>query len=323
MSIMDKTLKSLSAMAFVGAGLALASPAMAEMGTSPSEPGSMYFTAFGGYVNSDGTATPGHGRNVNTPNFLVEAEDGGFGGVTLGYVFGTPVPFGLTNFRGEATFAVSGFSDDEISNPTGSILDLNGVSGVINFPVQSEQSRDVYDGSLALKGDMELGPDLGMSVGLEVFVRKSEDETTAVNSAGNFRTHDVDALFYGAMVVVQPEFAITPSLSLVGDLGVGLYGVDADVDSRSFVAATALTFADEDSTVGFRGRANGGLKFNATDSISLTVFGGVDFWSDVPVANQRRTQIIAPGVPPRTKFTDLVELKAGLSLTFVFGGAPN
>ena len=135
---------------------------------------------------------------------------------------------------------------------------------------------------------------------------------------GAFRNHDVDGFFGGVMAVVQPEYAFTPHVSFVADLGAGLYGVDAEARSITSLHPP-LSFNDSDGTLGFRARAKGGFRFNATDAISLTLFGGIDWWSDVPVADQRRF-FGPPGPPPSVKFVDLVELKAGATLTVVLGG---
>lgn len=58
---MSKRLKRLSAAALLTAGVTSATPALAEMGLFPTGSDAMFITIFGGYINSDGTATPGHG----------------------------------------------------------------------------------------------------------------------------------------------------------------------------------------------------------------------------------------------------------------------
>lgn len=317
---MIRKLKSVTFAGMLAAGTLGAAPAMAEMGLSPTGPDRMYVTLFGGYVNSDGTATPGYSTNVAPfPTFLFEAEHGGFGGVTAGYVLGYPMPFGLENFRIEASFAASLFDDDEGSSPNGSLIDLD-ATGMTFGAVESRQSRKVYDWSVVLKGDRQLTPDLGTAFGIELFFRHNEDRTTTANPIFGFRNHDVDGFFGGVMAVVQPEYAFTPALSFVANLGAGLYGVDAEARSITNIGPP-LTFNDSEGTVGFRARAKGGLRLKATDAISLTLFGGVDYWSDVPVADQTRGSfIIGPDPLPELKFTDLVELKAGLTLTVLLGG---
>ena len=273
-----RKLKSLTAAGLLTASILSATPAAAEMGLSPTGPDRMYITLFGGYVNSDGTATPGFGANaIPFPASLFEAEDGGFAGVTVGYVFGYPMPFGLENFRAEASFAASVFEDDDGTTSLGSLLDLDGNSASIISTIESRQSRKVYDWSVHFKGDRQVSPDLGVALGLEVFFRQSEDRTNSsipINpNAGQFRNHDVDGFFAGVMAVVQPEYAFTPALSFVADLGAGLYGVDAE--ARSFTNVGVPTNVnDSEGKLGVRARAKGGLRFNATDTISLTLFGG-------------------------------------------------
>ena len=296
-------------------------PAKAEMGPSPIDGIGSYFTLFGGYVNSDGTATPGHGVNpVPQPTLLFEVENGGFAGISGGYVFADLGPFGLSNFRIETGFTGYFFEDDKGSLASGSLINLGGNAGSINQSVASQQTREVYDWSMSIKGDKRFDAGLNSAFGLEFFLRQSEDETTAAHTSGlfpgRFRKHDVDGLFIGGMASVQPEFEITPELSFVAELGAGIYNVSADAQSTVNFSAPRV-FNDSEDAVGFRAKAKGGLQFQLNDSLSLSVFGGVDYWSDIPVANQ----VQARGVPndplPTLKFNSLVELQAGISLTFL------
>lgn len=320
---MHHRLKQSAAAALLVTGMTGATVARAEMGLSPTGPDRMYFTFFGGYVNSDGTATPGHGVTPG-PSFaadLFEAENGGYGGVTAGFVFDGVSPFGLLNFRIETGFAVSDF-DEKSSTPSGYLLTLNSLGTFGPNPISTVQSRKVHDWFVRFKGDKETAQDQGVAFGLELFFRQSDDDTTSIftggGNVGQLRSHDVDAFFAGVMAMVQPEYSITPTISAIADLSVGLYAVDAEARSRAVFIGTTR-FNDSDGTVGFRTRAKGGLRFEATDMVSLTLFGGVDYWSDVPVADQKGI-FGNPARLPNLKFKDLVELKAGLSLTVLLGG---
>jgi hypothetical protein len=316
-------------MAVLAAAIASATPALADMGTSPVGPGGMYLNLFGGYLTSDGPETVGHittPATVNGPNphVTVGAEEGGFVGGTAGYVLGGTPLFGLQNMRVEAAISALILDKDvERSAPnSASIHDLNRNSTATNQTAVSRQSGEVYDYSVTLKGDAAFAGTLAAALGVELFLRRSSDKTSVISlNAPFFRTHEVDALFYGAMAVLQPEFTITPAFSVVADLGAGIYGVNADADSATNLGAPA-TFNDSGSTVGFRGRAMGGLRWHMMDGVSVTAFGGVDYWSDAPFANQ--TSIAAASGPlPTVAFDDLVELKAGLMLTWALGPQPN
>jgi hypothetical protein len=320
--------KLMGAVALVGTGLALASPVMADTGTSPAEPGGMYLTLFGGYVNSDGPETTGHftipfpppGPN---PHVSVGAEEGGFVGGSAGYVLGGAPLFGLQNMRVEASISALILEDDKITAApaSASILDLDVDFPIGNQTAVSRHSRDVYDYAIALKGDVLFDGGLASAFGVEVFLRRSADNTsvTSLNST-LLRSHEVNALFYGVMAVLQPEFAVTPMMSVVADLGAGMYGVNADADSATNLNAP-LTFNDTGGAFGFRGRALGGLRFHVFEALAVTAFGGVDYWSDVPFADQ--SSVALSGQLPTVAFGELVELKAGLMLTWALGGAPN
>ena len=104
---MRDRLVKLAATAVLAAGIAGATPALADMGTSPVGPGGMYLNLFGGYVNSDGPETVGHLTTPGAvaapnPHVTVGAEEGGFAGGAAGYVLGGTPLFGLQNMRIEA-----------------------------------------------------------------------------------------------------------------------------------------------------------------------------------------------------------------------------
>jgi hypothetical protein len=299
------------------------------MGTSPVGPGGMYLNLFGGYVNSDGPETVGHLANPPAlglnPHATVGAEEGGFIGGTAGYVLGGTPLFGLQNMRIEAAVSTLILDDDEerAGFLSGAISDLDASSVFSPATAVSRHSREVYDYSVTLKGDTAFDGGFAAALGIELFLRRSTDETSVTDLTSiTFRTHDVDALFYGAMAVLQPEFNITPAFSVVADLGAGVYGVSAEADSANNIGPP-VTFNDSDSMVGFRGRAMGGLRWQMMDGVSVTAFGGVDYWSDAPFADQSANIVPAGGSLPTVAFDDLVELKAGLMLTWALGGAPN
>jgi hypothetical protein len=319
--------KLLGAVALGAAGLAVAAPAMAEMGISPVGPGGMYLSLFGGYVSADGPETVGHLTVTGLtsglhPHVTVGAGDGGFVGGSAGYVLGGPALFGLENMRVEAGMAALLFEDDEIAAPplSWAIQDLDFDTGVVFQSVVSTQTREVYDYSIALKGDAVFDGALASALGIEVFLRQSADETSVTSTSSiYFRTHEVDALFYGAMAVLQPEYAVTEMVSLVADFGAGVYGVNAEAASATNIGAP-LTFNDSGGAFGFRGRATGGIRLRALDGLVVTAFGGIDYWSDVPFADQ---SAVTFGQLPTVAFDDLVELKAGLMLTWALGPPAN
>ena len=75
--------------------------------------------------------------------------------------------------------------------------------------------------------------------------------------------------------------------------------------------SSALT--DRDSGVGFRGQASLGLNFALSESVVASLFGALDYWSDMPFA---KTQVPnQPGVPASLGDDDAIDLRAGVKLT--------
>ena len=150
--------------------IALPDAARAEMGKAPSGSNGIYASIFGGYIHSDGPDTLGH-TVVPGTNVFFAVDDGGFVGGSLGYVIGSETPsgfLGLSNVRVEASFSGLFFADDNGSAPLGNLARLDGVNAAA-VPVDTEQEREVYDGSLAVKGDVHLSGAVSVTTGLEIF----------------------------------------------------------------------------------------------------------------------------------------------------------
>ncbi|MCZ6772811.1 MAG: hypothetical protein O7G83_12670 [Proteobacteria bacterium] len=253
--------------------------------------------------------------------FDVEVMNGAFGGVTLG-LFLNPgsMPFRLHNPRFEASFGLSGFDDDTVTTATGGVRDVDGVPGVFAaLPATSRQKRETFDGSIALKGEVRHGADGDLTVALESFIRNSDDETLSkCCPAGGIRSADINSWFYGLMLAVQPEVSLGARLSLVADLGAGVYLVDGDGKFSSTPVVVTTTISDNKQKLGFRGRAMIGLKLAHEAGVTTTLFGGIDYWNNVPFANM--PSIATGNFLSHVGFDQLIELKAGARVTIPFAG---
>ena len=147
----------IAAMAFFSSGLGL-SEAHAEMGKAPAGATDVYLSVFGGYVYQDGPAVNAYTSAPELDPLAFAVQDGGFAGAGLGFILDDSIaPFGLENARIEASFSTHIFdSDGETRNGARlESVDDTSVVGNSDIPARASQKREVYDGVIALKGEID------------------------------------------------------------------------------------------------------------------------------------------------------------------------
>ncbi len=249
------------------------------------------------------------------PSVFLKADDGGRLGGFAGLVF-APQMFGLQNVRVEGAVSYTNFKDDEKQGPANSGAVIPNGGGFLTFgnPVRATLDRDVLDASLAFKGDFYAEQNISITAVLEAFFRHS-DSNLFFGSAPpplGIRSELLEDSF-GGMVGLQPEFPITPEVSIVAGLAGGVYYYRAESDSRLDLALGAGSFANQTSKSGwgFRGRAKGGLKIKWVENASVNLFGGVEYLSKVASLNPSR----AVGQTSGIKMIDNLEVTGGVSVT--------
>lgn len=300
------------------------SQAQAERGEAPEGATGFYLSLFGGYVYQDAPRTLGFrtGMGLITNTFV--PQDGGFVGGDLGYILGTnDAPFGLKNTRIEFTFNTNVLSDDGDSRFTGgaiSSVDGTAIGGSAGFVTAHKHSQKVFDGSIALKGEMATGEVVDLTTGLEFFVRSREDKlTSSVFSGGLVNNLALDAWYFGTMAAIQPEFKLGNGLTFATEFAAGVYVVDSDGAFTDNFGTGNGSISDSRTSAGFRGRLGGALKASLANNITASVFGVVNYWSDVAhVVMADRNG--AFGVPTRIGSQGATEAKVGARLTIAFGG---
>ncbi len=308
----------LSALVILGTTLGV-SQTQAEMGRAPAGATDFYLSVFGGYVYQDAPDVNAYTTAMGTVRHALAVQDGGFVGVDLGFILGQDVvPFGLDNARIETSFSTNIFDDDKDSQPAAVITSVDGLINAVSVPASATQEREVFDGSIALKGEIGRSEVVDLTAALEFFVRHSEDKSAhSVGGAFASRNAKVDGWYYGAMVALQPEFQLGNGLSFATDFAAGLYVLDG---SGRFSDNFGITQAVSDSRtdVGFRGRLGGALKAAVASGITASLFGVVDYWSDTGFADMPIGA--APVRPARVGLDGLTEAKAGARLTIALGG---
>ena len=314
----------------VSTAVIFASPAFAEMGQAPVSKG-IYVSVEGGYLRQDAESVLGHGISadgVDVADTSVEAENGYFAGISIGAALAPRSLLGTFD-RIEASFSFGKITEDESDTRLApGFTSLTSVDGLTTFTFRdfgdSEYERKTYDGALALKRDIGTG----VTLSLEPFVRVTDEDIKSTVSTSNpvdtaWRQSDISSRYYGALLALEPEVAITPSTSLVARVGAGVYGYDFDADFESggdpFFAAKG---SDDKNGVGFRGTLGVGVKVKAWEGASVTAFGSADYWSDTQVAVLPTNDPNILGDAARIDTDDLWDLRAGVRLTVGLDRSP-
>lgn len=322
------------------AGLSVASQtALADMGTGPVGAPGVILSFEGGFLHQDGPGITGFGTSdvvVTGPgdpvhDVKVSPEDGYFLGGFIGYDAKRPFLFGFHRVElgllyGETEDSVRGSSppaaDIVLSTVDGSVLGTGGATA------RSKAERTTWEGALRFEDDDVVNATTNVTWVFAPFIRNFEEDsrttvTTPIPCCEFGRTSSVDATLYGVYVAMEPEKWLTPNVALVGRLGAGIYGYDADGKFRSFgTAATTGDFnaavSDGDSGVGFRGLLGAGLKIKIAPQTLFEGFAEADYFSDVPTAHMTSNDP-AGGFVSHVSDDDLWELRAGARLTVGFG----
>ncbi|MCP5084736.1 MAG: hypothetical protein GY948_23870 [Alphaproteobacteria bacterium] len=297
--------------------------AQAEMGKAPQGATDFYVSAFGGYVYQDGPEVNAYATAMSTIFHAFAVQDGGLVGVDLGFILGPDVsPFGLENARIESSFSTNIFDDDKENRNGARLMSVDGIFPRFGpgQPAGATQKREVYDGTIALKGEVGQSEVVDLTGALEFFVRRSEDKSRHfILGGGTWRSASVDTWYFGTMVAIQPEFQFGNGLSFATDFAAGVYVLDADgkfADNFGFGAVPSVS--DSRTNVGFRGRLGGALKAAVASGVTASVFGVVDYWSDTAFADMGTGALVFD--PSKVGLDGLSEAKVGARVTIALGG---
>jgi hypothetical protein len=236
----------------------------------------------------------------------------------------------LSFFYGEADDSASDSvppnADIILSTVDGSVIGVGGVSG------RTSVERKTWEGVLRFEDDDVVNASTTVTWVFAPFIREFEEDTStlieSVVPCCEFgRSASVDATLYGVFVAAEPETWLTSNLALVGRLGAGIYGYDADGKflSGSDDDTTDDFFAsisDGASGAGFRGLLGIGFKLKLAPSALVEGFAEADYFSDVPTAHLTSNQT-SGGFVSHVDEDDLWELKTGLRLTIGLGSGAN
>jgi hypothetical protein len=316
------------------AGLTVFSQSLlADMGKAPVGPNGLYLSFEGGYLRQDGPEVTGHGIETSggdERDVLVSPDDGFFVGGLIGFDTGAPY---LDKFHRLEFYLLYGNADDSKSDSAPPDLTLKSVDGVTlitgGLTAKTKIERETWEFGARMEHDQAVNPTTTVTWSLSPFIRNlQEDTNTVVNACCELqRSGKIDAWLYGISLSAEPERWLTPHLALVGRLGAGIYGYDADGKFRSSSDAPApdifaASVSDGDSGFGFRGLLGVGLKYKLSPTANVEGFAEADYFSKVPTAHLSSNSS-AGGYESHVQDDDLWELRTGLRLTLGFGSTPN
>ncbi len=213
---------------------------------------------------------------------------------------------------------------DILSGGAGSnsfVFTSTGAANVDKIVDYSLMEGDVIDVTATLVGFA--GPVTGW---VKVIVTPGDSTSLTLqvdsNGGGNSFVDVVETWLYGVNFAAEPEVWLSSGIALVGRLGLGVYGFDAD---GTFVSSASLdpdTFAarvnDDNSGIGFRGQLGIGLKFRLSPGANIEAFSEADYFSDIGTAHMPDNQP-SSGDLASVDTDDLWELRSGLRLNIGFG----
>lgn len=298
------------------------------MGLEPAGPKQTYGSIEGGYLLQDAGDIIGYGITVapgNVRDVTVSPGSGWFIGGMIGYENGTPLLSPLPFTRVELTL-LYGRTEDSAATSLPGQLQLENTESTINVDQgdagRTRSERETWEGGLRFEFDDRQDERTTFTWVFAPFIRNMDESTTTVvtGCCDLFRNGDADTWMYGASLSVEPQYVLWDGVSLVGRLGVGIYGYDTDAEFRSFSVGLAppdpflSSSSHNDSGVGFRGLLGAGLKFRLGDGANLETFAEADYFSDVGTA--RFSDNNPANVDPSGISTDdMWELRAGARLT--------
>lgn len=307
--------------------------AHADMGLAPAGPGDVYVSGEGGYLHQSGGDINVYGVS-KTPGTVSDAtispEDGWFAGVMGGYENGSPFVSFLPFTRVEL-YVFGGETDDSRRDSAPPLADvtLKSVDGGVNVTggsqVHASAERRFVEFGYRSEFDQVVDSQRTITWSIWSFIRNAEESADALcsNVCGVQRSSDVDTWMFGNMLMMEPEYRITPGVALVGRLGVGLYSYDAEGKFRSSATGAPppdpfkASVKDDDDGWGFRGALGGGVKFIFGPKTFLETYAEADYFSDVGTARFSNSNP-TDGTASRVETDDMWELRAGGRLTIGF-----
>ena len=270
------------------------------------------------------------GSLFDTSRFMT-ADDGGYGGATIGYAFVSPL-LGVVN-RIEAYGSRTSSDADQATNGAFALRSVDNLAAIAlaTVPVEDLQVRATQDLSLTefglrLKSDQKISG-ATVTLGAEPFYIRYDQSTRTSGAlsdlldASGTRSSDVESDIFGIQVAIEGAAPLAGPFSILGRASAGLYNIDTDADfSSTFLMPFSPPFgsyesqvSDSDSRTGYRLGAEAGVRYAISSAAWLSVTGSVDYLSETPTAVLPAS---ATDGPASLAFDDLLDWRAGARLTF-------
>ena len=323
----ERLVIGIAAFAYFGAPGA----ALADMGLPPIPQGT-YVSFEGGYLYQDANGVIGHGLDQpggGVVDVVLDPTNGYFVAGTIAFTGTQPLIGPFRRIEGYVLFGQAEDSVSDSSPPTAGITYKTVDGGIFvsgGATGHSSAERETWEGGLRFEFDDKQNATTWLTWSLVPFVRVADEDvaTTVAECCLLHRTGDVETWLYGVVAAVEPQVWITPAVAVVGRLGVGIYGYNADGTFRSYSTGLpppdpfAVRFSDSEDGVGFRGQLGTGLKFKITSATTLETFAEADYFSAMGVAHMADNQPTSGDVS-HVDTDDMWELRAGARLNIGFG----
>lgn len=266
------------------------------------------------------------GTLFDTSRFMT-ADDGGYGGATIGYGFVSPF-LGAIN-RIEAYGSRTSSNADQSSNGAFGMRSVDNIAAIAiaaapadDLQVRAKQDLALTEFGLRLKSDQNIGG-AAVTLGAEPFFIRNDQSTRTSGGpsdlidASGTRSSDVESDMFGIQFAVEGAAPLGGPFSILGRASAGVYNIDTDAKfSSTFVipfSGYEADISDSDSRVGYRLGAEAGVRYELSTTAWLSVTGSVDYLSETPTAVLPASSTDGPA---SLAFDDMLDWRAGARLTF-------
>lgn len=293
-----------------------------------------YVSVWGGYFYTDAPEVEGFSQFFGASQFQefpLDAEYGSFFGVSFSTAIDpTSLIFKhieiyfegqITEKDKQAISVPSGTIVTGFSIPDGRLILLNSS----DTSAELERERYEFGANLSLSDQMpNLGPLNLVATIFGGFANENFSVTQIGPTFSDASKSDLDWQFFGLLLGTDATVPVTAGLDLILRGAAGFYHFDADADFVS--TSTTLSFnqqtSDSDNDFGFRGKLSAELRAKLTEGMTVSLFGGIDYWSDIPYAKlpDSTPPFNVVRVPSHIDTDDVVDFKAGIKVTVSLDG---
>lgn len=284
---------------------------------------------WGGYFFTHAADVEGYsiGNGTNPPVidvFRPQPKEGGFAGMSFGRALDSNSFF----FDHVEAYVQGHWTSRDSSSAVGvgtfpTIPMVNGnLAAASTAEVSAKMTRERYEFGAEFSLTGATLPELPFDWGVTPFGGVAyENSARALFLGGPYvkTSADIDWHFAGLMLGGKKALPIGSGFEFVFGAAGGVYVYDAKGDFNTVSTAPAFpanSARDSDSDVGFRGKAKLELRAVVSERVQVSLFGEVDYWSDVPHAKLPDPTGFNGQPPAHISKDDMLDVNAGVKVSF-------